>query len=137
MTHKIYFDGGSALKMICIYDEDRKESFTDKFEDKLTNNELEYKALWKAVSYANAYYGNISAVTFLGDSELIIKQMKGEYKVKRLNLRKLRNNIVEEITQKGINDFRNHFIWVPRESNNAGIILEGILKKVKAEKYHD
>ncbi len=52
-----------------------------------TNNQAEYLALIRALEYARNYSrGNIHC--FL-DSELVVKQLKGEYKVRDRNLRSL------------------------------------------------
>jgi ribonuclease HI len=52
-----------------------------------TNNVAEYTALVKALERARALGGGRLAI--LSDSELMVKQMRGEYKVKHDGLRKL------------------------------------------------
>lgn len=120
MIHKIYFDGGTALNAICIYDEDRKKYFVSNTKKGLTNNTLEYMALLKAVKYAHTYYGITSSFVFCGDSELIIKQMNNEYAVKKLHLKALKDSINGNL----VHVTHSRFEWVSREQNKAGIVLE-------------
>ncbi len=49
-----------------------------------TNNQAEYHAVFAALQYAQAQ--GASKVELYGDSELIIKQLRGEYKVKNKDL---------------------------------------------------
>ena len=57
------------------------------FIGKATNNQAEYKALIAALEYAKAF--KAQEVTCNLDSELVGKQLKGEYSVKNLELHKL------------------------------------------------
>jgi ribonuclease HI len=52
--------------------------------DKETNNVAEYNGLIMGLTKANDL--GIKELLVMGDSELIIKQMKGEYKVKSVNI---------------------------------------------------
>jgi ribonuclease HI len=52
-----------------------------------TNNVAEYKALLLGIERAAAL--GASELELVGDSELIVKQVKGEYKVKDAGMRKL------------------------------------------------
>lgn len=54
----------------------------------LTNNQAEYTALVRALEEA-AKLGNNHRLTVLSDSELMVKQMRGEYRVKNEDLRPL------------------------------------------------
>jgi len=54
---------------------------------KATNNVAEYRALLLGIERAAAF--GASEVELVGDSELIVRQVKGEYKVKDAGLRKL------------------------------------------------
>ena len=55
---------------------------------RLTNNQAEYSALVRALEHA-ARLGTHHRLLVLSDSELMVKQMKGEYKVKNEDLREL------------------------------------------------
>lgn len=52
-----------------------------------TNNFAEYTAVKKALDFA--VKNNVKTVTIRSDSEFLIKQMKGEYKVKSPNIKDL------------------------------------------------
>lgn len=128
--HRIYFDGGTALSAICYYDETCDKYFVKKIPAPLTNNQLEYAALLEAVNYANGQYGDIHEVVFVGDSELIIKQMKGENQVRKFHLKELFNKVKFKLKIENIEDFADNFLWVPRDENKAGIYLENLGKQV-------
>lgn len=87
-------DGGSrgnpgpAAIGIVIWDEKRNRLET--FKQRIgvaTNNMAEYSALVKALQLAAKHTGDIVAVFM--DSELVIRQLKGEYKVKSIGLKPL------------------------------------------------
>jgi len=118
VVHKIYFDGGTALNAICIYDDSRKEYIIQKAPPGLTNNTLEYMALRKAAYLAVARYQE-STFEFCGDSELIVKQMNGEYTVKKKHLLDIKLE-VDNVLRSSI----SKLTWVPRDNNRAGVILE-------------
>ena len=54
---------------------------------KATNNVAEYRALLLGIERAAAL--GASDVELVGDSELVVRQVKGEYKVKDANMREL------------------------------------------------
>jgi ribonuclease HI len=55
-----------------------------------TNNIAEYRALIAALTEAEKIAGKGSEITCFSDSELMVSQMKGEYKVKQAHLKELR-----------------------------------------------
>lgn len=73
-----------------------------------TNNEAEYLALIKALEEAKDYY----KLDIRSDSELMVNQIKGTYKIKNTNLKRLHNKVKELLVS------HNYFIrLVPREDN--------------------
>ena len=76
-----------------------------------TNNVAEYRAMLLGIELA----GELGAdeVELIGDSELIVKQVQGAYKVKQEHLRPLRAQVVEALTGIDSWTIRN----VPREEN--------------------
>jgi ribonuclease HI len=60
-----------------------------------TNNVAEYRALLLGIERAAAL--GASEVELVGDSELIVRQVKGEYKVKDATLRKLHGQVVSAL----------------------------------------
>ncbi len=94
-----------------------------------TNNEAEYLALLEALSIISEKWatstGTIPAevgpVEVRSDSELVVNQMKGSYKVKEPHLKPLwdkARNMIANLRMVRLE-------WVPRERNYAGLWLEG------------
>ena len=91
-----------------------------------TNNEAEYHALLRLLSLLSTKIVGetappASGVRICSDSEVLVKQLSGEYKVREERLRKLRESARE--TMDNIGWVRLE--WVPREENIAGLWLEG------------
>uniref|UniRef100_A0A6C0DKZ1 RNase H type-1 domain-containing protein n=1 Tax=viral metagenome TaxID=1070528 RepID=A0A6C0DKZ1_9ZZZZ len=91
MEYCLKFDGcskgnpGPAGAGAVIYKNDQEIWANSKYVgDKETNNVAEYHGLIMGLSRANEL--GIKELLVMGDSELIIKQMKGEYKVKSVNI---------------------------------------------------
>ena len=61
-----------------------------------TNNVAEYKALLLGIELARA--AGAEEVELVGDSELIVKQVKGEYRVKDATLRNLHAEVRASLT---------------------------------------
>lgn len=55
--------------------------------DSLTNNQAEYSALLKALEYGKSL--DVDEVKVFSDSDLLVKQMSGEYRVDSENLKDL------------------------------------------------
>lgn len=95
MQINIYTDGGArgnpgiAGYGLVIYDNDSKIIYKEsKFLGIKTNNEAEYAGLIGALDWVKNNQNNfpISKINFHSDSQLIIRQMQGLYKVKAPNL---------------------------------------------------
>ncbi len=88
-----------------------------------TNNEAEYKALIIALNYLSkmTVSGNIDTITFFSDSQLLTKQMNGEYAVKSPNILPLyleAKKILKSIQfTAGSAHFNCSFTYIPRERN--------------------
>ena len=94
-----------------------------KYLGKQTNNVAEYSAVvlaleWIISSLPKRY--TLLPITFYLDSELVVKQIKGIYKVKDLNLQKLHSKIQELIKQITVDIT---FLNVPREQNKKADLL--------------
>ena len=61
------------------------------------SNQAEYHALLFALKYLNQK--GISDADFFSDSELMVKQIKGIYKVKDLGIQKVFNEVKNEISK--------------------------------------
>jgi ribonuclease HI len=128
----LYFDGlcepknpgGVATYGYVLYNVDLKfrEEFgvvgAGMFGDDVSNNVAEYTAMIRGMAYLlhTGYRGQLSV---RGDSQLTIKQMRGEYKVRAHRLISLHAKAVK---LKG--DFEAvTFEWIPREENEEADLL--------------
>ena len=116
---KVYTDGasrgnpGPASIGIVFKDELNKIIWQEHKEiGETTNNEAEYQALIFAMKHVNRHHPE--KIIFHSDSELMIRQMKGEYKIKEPNIQKL---FLEAWNRKI--DFAKpiEFVIIPREEN--------------------
>lgn len=118
----IFTDGGSrgnpgpAGAGAAIYRGDKEIGSVSKFLGVQTNNWAEYEALVLALDTAHKLLGSpvTSLVTVKMDSELIVKQMKGEYKVKDPELKKKHARVRELILESFP---KIEFVHVRREFN--------------------
>ena len=62
-----------------------------------TNNVAEYKALLLGIERAAAL--GADELELVGDSELVVKQVKGEYKVKDATMRELHAEVTRELSR--------------------------------------
>jgi len=118
VTEKIYIDGGGALlkgqrwKTIVLFengDYHKGEGPAVK-----TNNEAEYSALIQALLDERAM-----GSTIYTDSQLLVGHLTKNWKVKAENLK-----FLVEIAKKLLSLNGAELVWVPREQNKAGKILE-------------
>jgi ribonuclease HI len=77
-----------------------------------TNNVAEYRALLLGIELARAH--GASAVDLVGDSELVVRQVEGRYKVKDATMRKLHAEV-----KRALADFETWTISHVRRENNA------------------
>ncbi|MBW3569105.1 reverse transcriptase-like protein [Candidatus Parcubacteria bacterium] len=90
-TAKLYTDGGSrgnpgpsAIGIALLDENDEVIIKTSRYIGITTNNQAEYQAIKKGLELAKEI--GIKRLAVFMDSELIIKQIKGEYKVKNAEL---------------------------------------------------
>ena len=123
----IYTDGGArgnpgpAGAGAVIYKDDAKMAEVSQYlGDHRTNNWAEYEALILALTAAKKHGLSGQAVEVRMDSELIVKQMNGEYQVKEETLwpqyMKVHNLLVSSFP-------RARFTHVPRAENSAADAL--------------
>lgn len=127
---KLFSDGGSrsnpgpsALGFVLFDDKDELLLERGEYLGKRTNNEAEYLGLLAGLHAALAYQP--SSLECYLDSDLVVKQLNGYYKVKNERMRKL----FEEV-KKMEKEF-NHvsYCHIPREKNRrADKILNEILR---------
>jgi len=101
MNLKIYSDGGArgnpgpaAIGVVICADDDTILCEHSDLIGTATNNIAEYLALIAAIEIAKQY--KPVQVSFFLDSELVVKQLSGEYRVKDDSLRELYSIVVSE-----------------------------------------
>lgn len=125
---KIYCDGGSrsnpgpAAAAYVIVDGVSIVSKGSKYLGKTTNNVAEYEAVILALQtlIKERLFRGISRVEFYLDSELVTKQLNGDYKVKNNTLRKLNAKIVDLLQ---LFDSQVTFNYIRREKNSMADFL--------------
>ena len=92
MKYVLQFDGGSrgnpgiAGAGFVLYDEEGNEIYCGRYAlEHATNNEAEYSGVVKGLELALSL--QICDIIVEGDSELVIRQIEGVYRVKNANLR--------------------------------------------------
>jgi ribonuclease HI len=129
MTYQIYSDGAcrgnpgpSGIGAVILNDKGKVVHEISKYIGVVTNNVAEYEALLEALDYC--VKKKISPVEILADSQLMIRQLSGQYKVKHPNMIPLHQKAKEYMTHLKITGFTH----VLREFNkradalaNAGI----------------
>ncbi|MFA6296652.1 MAG: ribonuclease HI family protein [Patescibacteria group bacterium] len=129
----IYTDGGSrgnpgnAAIGVVIYNSDGLAvEKVSEYIGEATNNQAEYNALIVGLQEAQNY--KAKSVHCYLDSELVVKQMKGQYKVKNENMKPLFT-----VVQGLIKNFESvKFTHIPREKNKeADRLVNLALDKAK------
>jgi len=93
----------------------------------VTNNIAEYKAILLAVDILLEINAENKKINFFADSELMVKQIKGEYKIANAELKKLNLEFFEKIK-----NFKNYKIaHVFREKNQIADNLAVLAKSNK------
>ncbi len=121
MKIKVYTDGASrgnpGKSAIGIVIKDEKGTVLrtcKKFIGEFTNNFSEYTALIESVILLKQTDFSFEEINFFSDSELLVKQIKGEYKIKNKDLIKLSLEFWKHI--KVLNK-KFSIQYIPREQN--------------------
>ena len=88
-----------------------------------TTNVAEYGGLVHALELAELNMKNGDILEVRGDSQLVVRQMSGEYRLKREHLRpyaRRAGELIEALRARGISVVIN---WVPREENREADAL--------------
>jgi ribonuclease HI len=116
---KVYTDGasrgnpGKSAGAFVVYENDEVKHTSYRFYGIQTNNQSEYQAMLDALKYLSDsnMMGNVD---FFSDSELMVKQIKGEYKVRDLGLAKIYQQVIDKI--RNIDKFS--ITHIKREKNS-------------------
>ncbi len=114
----LYADGASRSNPgpagigVVIYLEGNEIHTISEYIGEATNNEAEYLAVIKGLEYILEKY-QISVNCYL-DSQLVVEQVKGNYRVSAKNLKPLNKQLVSLVTK-----FHEiNFYHIPREKNS-------------------
>ena len=120
MSYQIYSDGASrgnpgpaGIGAVILDDKGKTVHEIAKYIGETTNNVAEYEALLAALDYC--VKKKISPVEILADSQLLIKQLSGEYRVKHENIKPLYQKAQGYLTHLQVTGYKH----VPRELNKA------------------
>jgi ribonuclease HI len=123
---EIYFDGlcqpinpGGISCYAFIVKSDGKIIYSDygvagePFSEDSTNNVAEYTALAKALQWLLAHNYSTKKIEIKSDSQLVVNQLKGDYKVKAKRIMSLYKQVL--LLKNKFQDLQ--IKWVPREEN--------------------
>ena len=77
-----------------------------------TNNVAEYRGLLSCLELAKQY--GVSSLTVYSDSQLLVNQIRGIYRVRASHLQEIHGRILDMIASSGM---RFEIVHVPREKN--------------------
>jgi len=120
VVRRAHFDGGASGNpgpagcAAVLYENGREVACASKHFASATNNEMEWRGAIAAIRLAR--HLGWRQFQLVGDSQLVIDQLKGAKKVKAANLVPLYREAVRLLTAP---DWRPlvEFVWVPREQN--------------------
>ena len=94
------------------------------YEQPVTTNVGEYKAVILALEEARN--AKLMQVKLQTDSLLVVNQVEGFWKCRKPHLLPLRDRVRELLKELENQGASVEFVWVPREENPAGRVLEEI-----------
>jgi len=128
MKLKVYTDGGSRwnpwIAWLGVYITDfcdKKVEQRYKHLWEKTNNEAEY--LWAYYWIKRAIELWATEIELYMDSNLVIKQLSWEWKIKKDELRKINEDIISEIKKANV---KIKYNWIPREDNKEADRLSNV-----------
>ena len=121
--NRIWFTDGSDVRT-GVFDYYLKDFYSSYYPHQKSHNEMEYLAVKESLIYSHVENENMKVIIFT-DSQLVTRQLIGEYKVNELRLKEFYDDILE--TCKMLKSIPEIY-WIPREKNIAGIILDHGLK---------
>lgn len=85
-----------------------------------TNNQAEYKAVIAALTWIKTNLKQVTSLDFYLDSQLVVSQLTGKFKVKHPEMARLKY-----IIDMGLNELKvpNFFHYIPREKNSRADAL--------------
>lgn len=134
MQATLFTDGGArgnpgpAGMGALLFSDDKLIDFDGAYHEHQTNNQAEYKALLIGLNMARK--NKVRNLACFLDSELIVKQLNGEYKVRNESM----ISLYQEVQKLKENFESIEFVHVPRKQNKhadklVNIILDSQLPK--------
>lgn len=123
---KIYCDGGArgnpgpAAYSFIVVENEKVVHRKSNFLGKRTNNFAEYSGVLAALEWLTKKSAGLDDVSIFLDSQLAVKQLNGEYKVKSKNLKPLITKI--KLLENNI-DTKINFNFLPRAKNKLADLL--------------
>lgn len=121
---KLYFDGGNEGKLavygVVGYSDGKTVVEIGGVCDQSlpqTNNVAEWTALYYAMVYAFSVRDDYDNVVIYGDSELIVKQINGEYACKNPHLVPFYAKSIKMMLALSAEMVKYKILWIPREQN--------------------
>lgn len=134
MQLNLYFDGGNekeiaAWAVVGIVEQTVIAKLTGLCDYRLpqTNNIAEWSALYHAILFAYTEKDNYDEIVIMGDSELVVKQILGEYVVGKEHLKpfyKKAKAVLDKIEKPC------KIQWIPREKNGLADSLGRTLREL-------
>ncbi len=128
MKATLYTDGGArgnpgpaGMGAVLFSETNELIDFTGSYKDFATNNQAEYEALLAGLALAQE--NKVSELTCYLDSELVVKQVKGEYKAKNEQIKEY----VKEVRALTFGFKTIEFVHIPREKNKFADKLVNLL----------
>jgi ribonuclease HI len=132
LTHlTVYVDGasrsnpGHAACAFLVSLEGNDPFKTDKryLGDKITNNQAEYQGIASALAYlveliTSSPAGSFSDITIHSDSQLVVEQINGAWKVRNAELRAPCQECQEHLRTLRDRGHKVDLKWIPRERNS-------------------
>lgn len=132
-TLYVFTDGGArgnpgpaACAFVVKDDKGKILAEKGKFIGRATNNIAEYQAVIEALKWIKDNFPQISKVQFFLDSQLVVNQLNGVFRIKNQNLR----NLILEIKKREQEIMSKIFYqFIPREKNRrADFLISQILR---------
>lgn len=129
----LYFDGcskGNPGKGGCgwIFGHDQYTlAYGWKLMPRCTNNESEYEGVLEGLKHVTKTFSTVPhALIIRGDSELVIRQLQGRYKVKAANLKLSFMSVMDMIVHLRRNGCTVTMEHIPRENNQEADYLSNL-----------
>ncbi len=123
----LYIDGasrnnpGPAGVGIYLFNDEKTLVSQGFYLGRKTNNQAEYYALLLGVFFAKKFLGPNDVLYIFSDSQLLVRQITGHYKIKNIELKKIFSVVISLLS-----DFNYHICHILRDCNKKADALANI-----------